>query len=56
MRLDHARALLEEEDLSITQIAGELGYSAPTHFALAFYRQTGLSPRRYRELIAGSEA
>jgi AraC-like DNA-binding protein len=55
VRLDHARALLEEEDLSITRIAGELGYSAPTHFARAFHRQMGLSPRRYRKVIAESE-
>ena len=55
VRLDRARALLEEEDFSITWIAGELGYSTPSHFARAFHRQTGLSPRRYRKAITGSE-
>jgi len=47
-RLERARALLAERDLSITQIAAELGYSAPTHFTRAFQRATGYSPRRYR--------
>jgi len=53
VRLDRARALLAERDLNITQIAGELDYSAPTHFTRAFQRQTGLSPRRYRNEVAG---
>jgi len=52
VRLDRARALLAERDLSITRIAGELDYSAPSHFARAFQRRTGLSPRRYRKEIA----
>ena len=55
VRLDRARALLAEEDFSITWIANELGYSAPAHFARAFRRQTGLSPRRYRKVILESE-
>ena len=47
-RTERAKELLAERDLSITHIAAELGYSAPTHFARAFARQTGLSPRRFR--------
>lgn len=54
-RIARARALLAEKDLSITRIAAELGYSAPTHFTRAFQRETGLSPRRYRSAIAGSQ-
>lgn len=54
VRMDRARALLAEDDLNITQIACELGYSASTHFARAFHRETGLSPRRYRELTSSS--
>lgn len=53
-RVDRARVLLAEKDLSITRIAAELGYSAPTHFTRAFQREIGLSPRRYRSTIAGS--
>lgn len=53
-RVERARALLAERGLSITRIATELGYSAPTHFTRAFQRETGLSPRRYRRAIARS--
>lgn len=53
-RIDRARTLLAERDLSITRIAAELGYSAPTHFTRAFQRETGLSPSRFRGNIAGS--
>lgn len=53
-RVERARDLLAEKDLSITRIAAELGYSAPTHFTRAFQRETGLSPRRFRSAIARS--
>jgi AraC-like DNA-binding protein len=48
VRVERARELLAERDLSITDVAAELGYSAPAHFARAFRRETGLSPRHYR--------
>ncbi len=48
VRVERARELLVERDLSITDVAAELGYSAPAHFARAFRRETGLSPRHYR--------
>lgn len=48
VRIERARELLAERDLSVTDVAAELGYSAPAHFARAFRRETGLSPRHYR--------
>jgi AraC-like DNA-binding protein len=48
-RAERAKELLAERELSITHIAAELGYSAPSHFARAFARQTGLSPRQFRK-------
>jgi len=48
VRIERARELLAEQDLSVTQVAAELGYSAPAHFARAFRRETGTSPRHYR--------
>ncbi len=48
VRVERARELLAERDLSITDVAAELGYSAPAHFARAFRRETGLSPGHYR--------
>ncbi len=43
-----ARRLLRETDASIIQIALDLGYSSPSHFAQVFRRAVGVSPRHYR--------
>ena len=51
VRIERARTLLAEKDLSITRIAAELGYSAPSHFTRAFQRTTGMTPRRYRSVV-----
>ena len=51
VRVERAKELLAERDLSVTRIAAELGYSAPTHFTRAFQRETGLSPRHYRLML-----
>lgn len=50
VRLEMAIARLEHSNLSITEIAHELGYSDSAHFARAFRRWTGLGPRDYRAL------
>lgn len=47
-RLERARSLLAETDLRITDIAGELGFSSPQHFATAFRQQHGMTPRAFR--------
>jgi AraC family transcriptional regulator len=48
MRMEHGRKLLQETSLSIIEIALECGYGNPSHFAVAFRRFTGMSPREYR--------
>jgi len=48
VRLERARGLLSDTTLPITQIAIDLGYSAPAHFARAFRKATGLSPVEFR--------
>ena len=40
--------LLMHGDLSVTEIAGRLGYADAGHFSRAFKRWTGLSPTRWR--------
>ena len=40
---------LQETDQSITQIAGELGYSNISKFARAFQAVFGLLPKDYRK-------
>lgn len=49
-RVQHTKActLLQQEDLSVTQIAYELGYADPSNFARAFRRESGQSPSAWR--------
>lgn len=48
-RIDRAMALLRKGDLSITEIALELGFSSPSHFATSFRRIAGVTPRQWRD-------
>jgi len=55
VRNQRARELLAEADLSITAVASELGYAAPTHFSRAFQRETGMTPKAYRQQLGQRE-
>jgi AraC family transcriptional regulator len=48
LRLDAARRLLRETTKSVIEIANEVGYSNPSHFAQLIRKETGLSPTDYR--------
>ncbi|AFM23198.1 helix-turn-helix transcriptional regulator [Desulfomonile tiedjei] len=48
LRMEKARALLEGSDLSVTQIALEVGYNSFGHFAAAFRKSFGIPPSQYR--------
>ncbi|MCB1489541.1 MAG: AraC family transcriptional regulator [Bauldia sp.] len=50
--LSRSRELLTDSPMPITEIGVGLGYSSPSHFARAFRKVTGLSPRAYRALFA----
>lgn len=54
VRARRAVELLRHPDASVTQISTSLGYSAPSHFARAFRKATGLSPRDYRRFSKGA--
>lgn len=43
-RMQHARYLLYEKGLNVTEVASLLGYSSISHFSTAFKRHTGLKP------------
>lgn len=43
-----AEILIAERKVSITDLAGEVGYDSPSKFALAFRRVMGMSPTEYR--------
>jgi AraC family transcriptional regulator len=48
MRMELARQLLLASDLSILNIALNVGYASPSHFSQIFRRHTGITPREYR--------
>lgn len=50
-----ARALLQQSELAIQDIAQQLGYRNPANFSRAFTQWTGESPSRYRLRILHSQ-
>lgn len=43
-RMEHAKYLLYEKGLSVTEVSSVLGYSSISHFSTAFKKHTGLKP------------
>lgn len=52
-RLHLASQMLLETERSAAAIAGELGFSTPSHFGELFQRRFGMSPRAYRRAGRG---
>jgi AraC family transcriptional regulator len=48
LRMDAAKRLLRETKKTVIEIALDVGYSNPSHFAQLFRKETGLSPSNYR--------
>jgi AraC family transcriptional regulator len=48
LRMDEAKRLLRETKKSVVDVALDVGYANPSHFAQLFRRETGLSPSDYR--------
>jgi AraC-like DNA-binding protein len=48
IRFESARKMLVESELSVGQIAREVGYSGPNNFIRAFKRISGVTPIEYR--------
>lgn len=51
LRIDKAKELLTKTDISIRDIAFEVGYSDPSVFVRNFKRATALTPIQYRESV-----
>ena len=49
VRMEKAKQLLLNRELSITEVAAYTGYSDPNYFSKVFRKYTSMSPRRYRE-------
>ncbi|MEQ8666421.1 MAG: GlxA family transcriptional regulator [Rhodospirillales bacterium] len=51
LRLNHAHALLQQTDLSVTEIAVSAGFSSTEHFSRAYRAQFGETPSRDRRQV-----
>jgi len=49
VRLERAKEIMKREDIAITQVAHEAGFSTLRTFERVFSRMTGMSPRTYKE-------
>ncbi|MEO7133691.1 MAG: helix-turn-helix transcriptional regulator, partial [Vicinamibacterales bacterium] len=47
-RMEHAKSLLRETDLSLTEIALRVGYSSSSHFCVGFQKLIHTTPSHYR--------
>lgn len=50
-RIDVAKQLMADTNLSITEIGEKCGYSSLIHFSRQFRKTAGISPTEYRKLI-----
>ena len=48
-RIQQAKLLLRKNQLSITEVAGEVGFSESSHFSRIFRREAGVSPSAYKK-------
>lgn len=51
LRLEHARQLLQETTLSITEVAMQSGYENVSYFIRSFKKMYGMSPLKYRKQV-----
>ncbi len=51
IRMERARKLLQNRELSIKNICIDTGYSDPNYFSRIFKKQVGLTPTEYRESL-----
>jgi two-component system response regulator YesN len=52
VRMDEAKRLLKETNLSIAVICGNIGYNDIKHFSSSFKKATGVKPSEYRKLYS----
>lgn len=53
VRIEQSKLLLTSTDLSITQIASEVGINNPVYFTEIFTKAIGVSPSAYRKIVTG---
>ena len=52
-RLRHAARLLADDDISVTDVAYDVGFGDLSNFVRTFHRAAGVSPRRFRQASRG---
>lgn len=50
VRISHAKQILSETDLSLSEVSIKVGYLNQTTFAVAFKKMVGIPPGKYREM------
>ena len=50
VRIDRAKELLQQTDLSVADVCAQVGYGDLKHFTQTFKKVSGLSPAQYRKL------
>jgi AraC family transcriptional regulator len=50
-RITHAQQLIRKTSRSLMEMALEVGYTSPSHFAKAFRRVTGTTPKEFRSTL-----
>lgn len=51
VRIDNAKEMLKNTNLSIAEVAFNVGYSDPGYFSISFKKLISLSPAEYRRLV-----
>ncbi len=51
LKIDKAKALLKESNLSVNEISDLLKFDTPSYFSKAFKRLTGYSPLQYKKIV-----
>jgi len=54
IRLDRARELLQQTDMSVTSVCVACGFESPSHFSRRYRERFGTSPRQDRRAHSGS--
>ena len=55
LRIYDATKLLEQTELSVTQISSEIGFGSIRNFNRVFLRHTGVSPKEYRSTLLNKQ-
>ncbi|MFQ3669344.1 MAG: AraC family transcriptional regulator, partial [Fimbriimonadaceae bacterium] len=51
VRLEHARQMLLDQDISVSQVASAVGFQGLSHFSRAFTQRFQVSPTRLRRQV-----